>query len=123
MVWYGLPFPVYDVTSVRGILTFIVAGLIVGLFVHLAAKLVIKKDDVHRAMLAGIYGMLAAFLGYELLTIEILGFVVALAAFCLVILFAYRTKFPQAIAVGAVAWVFWIVANILLSYAQNHFHP
>lgn len=118
MQWWSLPFPQYNTTTASGVASLIVAAVVVGLLIHVAARLVIKKDDIHRALLAGVYGMLAAFWGFTITHIGILAFLFALALFVVVILIAYRTKLPQAIAVGAVAWVTWLVANALLHHLQ-----
>ena len=118
---FNWQFAVYNLSQPRGVAGLIVTSLLVGLFTHWAARMVIKKDDIHQGFVAGVYGMLAGMLCRSMITVEVVAFIAALAAFCVVVLAVYRVKFPQAIAVGAVAWVLWIVANIVMAWVMANF--
>ncbi|MFO1532846.1 MAG: hypothetical protein ABR562_03975 [Thermoplasmatota archaeon] len=118
----GLPFlPQYDINSVEGAVSLLIAIVLVGLFIHLAAKPLIKKDDVNRALVASMVGILLAQACYHLAgSYTIVGILLAVVAFVAAIGMVYRSKVQGAVAVGAVAWVLWILANFALAYVQEH---
>ena len=118
----GVPFlPRYDINTVEGAISLLVAMVLVGLFIHLAARPLIKKDDVNRALVASMVGILLAQVCYILTgTYTIVGILLAVLAFIAAIGIVYRCKPQGAVSVGAVAWVLWILANFALAYVQDH---
>jgi len=120
----GVPFlPFYDLTRTGGVLALLLAMLLVGVFIHFAARTMIKKDDVHRAMVASMVGILLAQLAFTLVSqYWVVGLILAVVAFMGAIGVVYRAKPQGAVAVGAVTWVLWIIANYSLHYVQSHWH-
>lgn len=122
---FGIPFlPSYNLASPGGILALLLAIGMVGICVHLAARTLAKKDDIYRAFTAATLGVLLALLAYALVPAYwIVGFLLAIVAFFVAIGVVYRAKPQAAAAVGAVAWVLWIVANFAIKYVQDHWRP
>jgi uncharacterized membrane protein YgaE (UPF0421/DUF939 family) len=123
---FGLPFlPGYDLAHPGGVVALLLTILAVGFFIHLAARSLIKKDDVHRALVASTLGILLAQLAFTLVGSDywIVGLLLAVLAFMLSIGAVYRAKAQAAVSVGAVTWVLWILAGLALAYAQAHWHP
>jgi len=120
----GVPFASYDMATPRGVASLLVAMLIVGFCVWLAARAVVRKPDFYQAMTAGMVGLVCAQLAYVLTAgqVDLIGFALGLVAFSLVTAAIYRAKAGQGFVIGAVAWVFWILATILLGYVQQHWH-
>lgn len=121
---WGLPSAEYDMTEPRGVMALLLAMVLVGLCVYVAARAVLRKNDLYQALAAGALGLLCAHLAYVLTAgkVDIVGLVLGLAAFSLVTAGIYRTKPAQGLVVGAVAWVFWILVNIGIGYVQDHWH-
>ena len=121
---FGVPAANYDTSQAGGILALSVAMVVVGLFVHGATQLVAKKSQPYQSMVAGFLALLAAQLGYVFADDRygIVGLALALCAFVLVVAGVNRMKLGQGAAVGALAWVMWILATIGLGYVQDHWH-
>ena len=119
---WGLPSANYDMTTPGGVAALLIAMLLVGLCVWVAARAVLRKQDIAQALAAGAFGLVAAQLLFVLTAgkVDIVGLVLGLVAFGLVTAAMYRAKPAQGFVVGAVAWVFWILATIALGYVQNH---
>lgn len=113
----------YDLHTKNGVVALALTLLLVGFCIHIAAKLIAKKSDIHMALVAGTFGVLAAHLVVLLVTVDILGFLLSLAAFALVCALVYRKKFAEGLALGAVAWIMWLVANAVLGYVISHWRP
>jgi hypothetical protein len=118
----ALPFlPSYDINTVGGAVALLLAMLVVGLFIHVAARGLAKKDDLNAAMAAAMSGIVLAQACYHLTPgYEIAGILLAAVAFVVAIGLFYRAKPQVAVSVGAVAWVLWILANFALKYVQDH---
>jgi hypothetical protein len=121
---FGVPAASYDTDQAGGILALAIAMVVVGGFVHAATRMVAKKSQLHQSMVAGFLALLAAQLGYVFADDRygIVGLALALCAFVLVVSGVNRMKIGQGAAVGALAWVMWILATISLGYVQDHWH-
>ena len=121
---FGFRFANYDLNQPGGVLALMAAMAFLGLFMYVAARIVLKKADAHQSVVAGGFGLLCAQLVYAVTgqLYWIVGFVLALGAFAGVAALVYRKKFVDGVAIGAVAWVMWLVASVLLGYVQDHWH-
>jgi hypothetical protein len=116
--------PSYDINQAGGVLALLITILAVGACIHLAARAIIKKDDLYRAFAASVMGILLAQLAFALTAAYIIvGLLAAVVAFMLAIGVVYHAKPQGAVSVGAVTWVLWILANAGLAYVQAHWTP
>ncbi|MHB8633465.1 MAG: hypothetical protein ACYDBQ_05775 [Thermoplasmatota archaeon] len=125
MQLFGLPLPGYDLNTTAGVVAFAVEIVVMAAFVHLAASVVGKKSSPAQAFMAGTLGLVGAQLALDVVSPAywILGLALGLALFGGCAALVYRGKFREGAAIGAVAWVLWILANIALGYLQSHWHP
>lgn len=121
---FGFQQAAYDLGQVGGVLGFLVAVALIGLFTWVAARIVLKSADPYQSIVAGGLGLLVAQLAFAVTGDKywIVGFVFALAAFAGVAALIFRKRFVDGIAIGAVAWVMWIVASVVVGYIQTHWH-
>ncbi len=92
----------------------VVALLITGVFVHVAAKLVVGQSKYLQAVLAAFLGTLLATLVLLGAGSGLLGAFLAVAAWALVVAAVYRTKWLAGAAVGVVAWLLWLGVQFLV---------
>jgi hypothetical protein len=120
----GIPFlPSYNVLEVGGAFHLLAMVVAVGFCVHLAARFMLKKDNVPTGLAAGAVGVLLAYLAFDLAPqVPFVGIALAIIAFIASVGIVYKTKMQGAVSVGALAWILWIVANVAIAYAQNHWH-
>lgn len=108
------PFPAYELTRGDSILAALVAALLVGLFVHLAARIVLDRSTWLRGIAAGVLGILLGSLAAALLVQPLVAALAGLAVFALVTAAIYRTNFWKGVAIGAMAWVLSLLVSLAL---------
>ncbi|MEK6985711.1 MAG: hypothetical protein AABX89_04960 [Candidatus Thermoplasmatota archaeon] len=96
------------------IVSAIVAALVVGLFVHVAARIVLDRSTWLRGIAAGVLGILLGSLAAALIGQPLLSALAGLAVFALVTAAIYRTNFWKGVAVGAMAWVLSLLVSLAL---------
>ncbi|MGB0653033.1 MAG: hypothetical protein ACPGQL_07510 [Thermoplasmatota archaeon] len=92
----------------------LISWLIVGLFIHWAAKIVLDHSNYVQAFLTALVGSLLA--GVILLGLGggTVGIAAALGAWALVGAAFYRTTWAKGAVVGVVAWILWAVVDYLI---------
>ena len=91
----------------------IISLLITGVFVHVAARLVVGESRYLRAVLAAFLGNLLA--AVVLLGVQgTVGAILAVAAWALVVALLYRTKWLAGAGIGLVAWLLWLGVQFLV---------
>ena len=100
-----------------GWLAALITWVVVSLFIHFAAKIVLDKSSFLTAMLVALIGTILAVLVGGLVG-GTLGLILAIVTWALVCALFYRTGMLKAAVVGVVAWVLfflvtWIVKMVV----------
>lgn len=99
-------------TVIGSLVSFVVALLIGGLAIYIAARLLAGTDDYTHAVITALLGAIAWALTSW---IPLLGPLLALIAWVWVINWRYRGGWVRAIAIGVTAWLAALVVLYLLS--------
>jgi len=94
-------------------LDFLIEALIVGIFIFIAARIVVDKGGYLSAVLGAILASLAMGLVGSLVD-GTLGLVLALATGALVLALVFRTGWLKGAVIGLVAGVLYILTSLLL---------
>lgn len=101
-----------------GWIAVLVTWVIVSLFIHFAARIVLDKSSFLTAMLVALIGTLLAFLVGGLVA-GTLGLVLSILTWALVCALFYRTGIVKAAVVGLVAWVLYFITVWVIQKLTN----
>ena len=97
-----------------GWLAALITWVVVSLFIHFAAKIVLDKSSFLTAMLVALIGTILAVLVGGLVG-GTLGLVLSIVTWALVCALFYRTGMVKAAVVGLVAWVLFFLTTWLIA--------
>lgn len=96
-----------------GWVAFLIEALIVGIFIFVAARIVIDRGGILSAILGAILAALAMGLILQFVP-GVLGLVLALAAGALILAVVFRTSWLKGAVIGLVAWVIGLLVDWLI---------
>jgi hypothetical protein len=96
----------------------LITWVVVSLFIHFAAKIVLDRSSFLTAMLVALIGTLLAFLVRGLVD-GTLGLVLSILTWALVCALFYRTGIVKAAVVGLVAWVLYFITVWVIGKLTN----
>lgn len=111
---------VYGLGSAAQVLRLAIIITALGFFVHLSARMVVKKSTIWQAIVAVVVGVLAFYLVVHLVTVWEVALILGLVAFAGAITVVYKTKqLGKGAAIGALAWVMFYLGGLLLQWLAD----